>query len=172
VALRACGETVSIHPYVFRLVCQNGAIMAQAFASRRVRVGIEIEHGVAVDEIRQAIRVCGDAEVFNVSVRDIRAARNARVDLALNILPLLARLRKHGDERIVQEILRRFFDDGDQTRFGFMNAITSVARDTADPQVRWNLEELGGGVPTSARGSNPRKPTGGRALRREPALVS
>lgn len=28
-----------------------------------------------------------------------------------------------------------------------MNAVTSVARDQDDPEVRWQLEELGGGVP-------------------------
>ncbi len=27
-----------------------------------------------------------------------------------------------------------------------MNAVTSVARDTADPEVRWRLEEMGGGI--------------------------
>jgi hypothetical protein len=27
-----------------------------------------------------------------------------------------------------------------------MNAVTSVARDTADPEVRWPLEEMGGGI--------------------------
>jgi len=28
-----------------------------------------------------------------------------------------------------------------------MNAVTSVARDTRDPELRWRLEELGGGIP-------------------------
>jgi hypothetical protein len=28
-----------------------------------------------------------------------------------------------------------------------MNAVTSVARDTQDPDLRWRLEELGGGLP-------------------------
>ena len=27
-----------------------------------------------------------------------------------------------------------------------MNAVTSVARDTRDPETRWRLEELGGGI--------------------------
>jgi hypothetical protein len=30
--------------------------------------------------------------------------------------------------------------------FGLVNAVTSVARDQKDPQVRWRLEELGGGI--------------------------
>jgi len=28
-----------------------------------------------------------------------------------------------------------------------LNAITALARDTADPEQKWNLEELGGGIP-------------------------
>ena len=28
-----------------------------------------------------------------------------------------------------------------------MNAVTSLVRDTRDPEVRWRLEELGGGIP-------------------------
>ena len=31
-------------------------------------------------------------------------------------------------------------------RYGLMNAITSVARDTDDRELRWNLEKLGGDV--------------------------
>src|SRR6266849_3041875 len=36
VALRLCGPAVLVHPYVFRQVCRNGAIMAQALQTRRV----------------------------------------------------------------------------------------------------------------------------------------
>ena len=36
VALRATGLEVSVHPYVFRQVCSNGAIMAQAIQTRHV----------------------------------------------------------------------------------------------------------------------------------------
>jgi hypothetical protein len=46
-----------------------------------------------------------------------------------------------------EEIVRRFRDAGDRTAFGLMNAVTSIARDQDDPEVRWQLEKLGGGVP-------------------------
>ncbi len=45
------------------------------------------------------------------------------------------------------EIVRIFVQADDRSAFGLMNAVTSVARDQDDPQVRWHLEELGGGVP-------------------------
>jgi hypothetical protein len=46
-------------------------------------------------------------------------------------------------------ILERFVEGRDTSRFGLMNAITSVARDTRDPEVRWRLEEMGGGIPAA-----------------------
>jgi hypothetical protein len=46
-------------------------------------------------------------------------------------------------------ILGRFTSGADRSRFGLMNAVTSVARDTHDPELRWRLEELGGGIPAA-----------------------
>ena len=46
-------------------------------------------------------------------------------------------------------ILGRFTTEGDTSRFGLMNAVTSVARDTRDPELRWSLEKLGGGIPAA-----------------------
>ena len=47
---------------------------------------------------------------------------------------------------MVAQILDSFFGEGEQSRFGLMNAVTSVARDRSDPEKRWRLEELGGGI--------------------------
>ena len=48
-----------------------------------------------------------------------------------------------------------FISGSDRNRFGLMNAVTSVARDTRDPDARWRLEELGGGIGARLR---PRRP--------------
>jgi hypothetical protein len=45
-------------------------------------------------------------------------------------------------------VLRRYFNDGDRTVYGLMNAVTAVARETPDPELKWRLEEFGGGVPS------------------------
>jgi hypothetical protein len=39
-----------------------------------------------------------------------------------------------------------FLGEGEKSRFGLMNAVTSVARDRPVPEERWRLEELGGGI--------------------------
>ncbi len=43
--------------------------------------------------------------------------------------------------------MRSFLESEDHSAFDLMNAVTAVARDQRDPEVRWRLEELGGGVP-------------------------
>src|SRR5260370_41645185 len=39
VALMATEDEVSVHPYVYRLVCKNGAIVAQAIQTRQIGGG-------------------------------------------------------------------------------------------------------------------------------------
>jgi len=44
----------------------------------------------------------------------------------------------------VDEIERRFRDDGDDSFYGFTNAVTATARDLPDWRDRLDLEELAG----------------------------
>ena len=48
--------------------------------------------------------------------------------------------------RLLRQIMNQFIRETDQTRFSLTNAVTTVARDTRDPEVRWRLEELGGAI--------------------------
>ena len=173
VALKGCGGEVWVHPYVYRLVCRNGAIMAQAVASRHVAAVFEWDEEQAVVEVREAVRACCEPEVFTTSSQQIRSARDIVADHALNLLPMLTQMQGSIGAQVVQQILQRFFADGDRSRFGLMNSVTSVARDTADPEARWNLEELGGGIPVAAPRPVPQMPTRAAGRRsRAAALVS
>jgi hypothetical protein len=147
VALKALGTEVWLHPYVFRLVCRNGAIMAQAIQTQHLgdlhlREGDEAEFLV-----REAIRGCCAEEAFTTAVQQMRSAREIQADLGLNLLPLLARFPSSQTGPLLRQILEQFGREADPSRFGLMNAVTAVARDTRDPDLRWNLEELGGGIP-------------------------
>ena len=73
----------------------------------------------------------------------------------LNMLPFLSRLDQAGMGRILASILEHFSRESDRTRFGLMNAVTSVARDTENPDVRWRLEELGGDIGAGIRARQP-----------------
>ena len=50
----------------------------------------------------------------------------------------------HGD--LMTGVLSRYGKEGDRSRFGLAQAITAVARDVRDPELKWDLEKLGGAV--------------------------
>jgi hypothetical protein len=151
VALRVAGPDVLVHPYVFRQVCKNGAIIAQALESRRLE---RVEDFVSpetvdafLDEVEEAVRACAALEAFAGAAEGMRSARAVDSDLALNLLPVLARLPRDMAAQLYSDVLERFTAQRDRTAFGLMNAVTAVARDTRDPEARWRLEEFGGGIP-------------------------
>ena len=150
VALKATAEEVSLYPYVFRLVCRNGAIIAQTLESRSLGNLNQEEPETAIQSLRESIDACCEQEVFQKTVRKMRTACDAQVDIALNLMPLLSRLSTGTGAALLSQILQRFFGERDQSQFGLANAITSVARDTRDPDLKWTLEEFGGAVAMGA----------------------
>jgi hypothetical protein len=147
VALRASDREAWVHPYLFRLVCRNGAIMAHAVQTRHIAGDDFATPEEAVGAVRDAVRACCAPEAFTAAAEAMRSAREVEADLALSLLPHLSRLPGGAGSPVLGAILERFFHEADRSRFGLMNAVTSVARDTPDPEVRWRLEELGGGIP-------------------------
>jgi hypothetical protein len=146
VALRAVDEQIVVHPYVFRQVCTNGAIFAQAIGSCEIE-RVDLPAGEAVlSDLAFAIRSCSEEEVFAENVNQMRMATSATW---VSFMPLLSRMPGEMGAAFLQQILERFPSE-DQSGFGFMNAVTSVARDTRDPEKRWRLEELGGGIAAQA----------------------
>jgi hypothetical protein len=101
----------------------------------------------------------------------MRTAGDGHADLALNLLPFLSRLSHAAGAHLMAPIMERFFRDGDQSQIGLGNAVTAVARDMVDPDLRWNLEEFGGGI---LMGAAPRYPIGrggAAAMRSESAVA-
>jgi hypothetical protein len=142
VALRATEQEVWVHPYVFRQVCRNGAIIAHAIETEHIEQFDCLTETEATLAVQTGVRACCVEDAFTVAVGQIRVAAMSEADLVLNVLPMISRL----PAQVQDQILRQFVGDGDQSTFGFMNAITAVARDTRDPDLRWRMEELGGGV--------------------------
>jgi tetratricopeptide (TPR) repeat protein len=162
VALRANSTQLGVHPYVFRLMCSNGAIIAQTIQSLDMKFAdFPVEYEFA-GTLRHAVRECSADEVFAKATWQMRSAADAEVDVALTLLPLMSRFQSN--PRLAQSmaqafrpILERFLGESNRSRFALMNAITSVARDTQDPELRWNLEEMGGGIPLSIVPKVPQK---------------
>lgn len=161
VALKARGHEVWLHPYVFRLVCRNGAIAAQSFQSRHFQDLHLLDVETASRQLREAISSSCDPGTFADAARKIRSAVDVQADLALNMMPLISRFSSKSHSHIIGAIMDRFFEAADHSRFGLMNAVTSVARDSNDPDLRWELEEFGGAIGTGVV-PKPRQPTAGR----------
>jgi hypothetical protein len=146
VALRVTERDVWIHPYVFRRVCRNGAIIAHALGSWKIDRIDDLFLEEAESAVREGVRVCADEESFTTAAEAMRSASQTQADLALMLMPLLSHLAGRDVAQLLRGIMDRFMSDGDSTRFGLMNAVTSTARDTNDPDLRWRLEEFGGGI--------------------------
>jgi hypothetical protein len=147
VALRASSEEVWVHPYVFRQVCSNGAVLAQAMECRRIEGLSLMVPYEAEAAIREAVRGCYDVDGFSGFAQQMRASSKVPFDFLSGLTTLMAGLPARNALELMDELMLRFAKDKDHSRFGLMNAVTSLARDTSDPETRWRLEEFGGGVP-------------------------
>ena len=162
VALRANATQLWVHPYVFRQVCSNGAILAQTIQSRDMKFADYSDEYEFTSTLRHAVRECSADEVFAQATWQMKSAANIEVDMALALLPTMSHFRSNPQlaeamSRAIRPILERFLGESNRSGFALMNAVTSVARDTPDPEVRWNLEELGGGIPLSIVPKVPQK---------------
>jgi hypothetical protein len=151
VAIRATEGEIWVHPYVFRQVCQNGAIIAHAAESRHLE---SADYSFDPDEamvaaLREAVRASCSQEAFSTAADEMRSAVHSEVDIALTLMPMLSRLPADFAPEMLNTILDRFVKGRDNSRFGLLNAVTSVARDTSDPEVRWQLETIGGDLPSA-----------------------
>lgn len=148
VALRTRDDEILIHPYLFRQVCRNGAIMARAIETRAIErfefaTRPEAEQAVVV-EVREAVRDCADEHILDDAVDRMRVMADAEADAALTLLSAVLNLPRRDAAHWFDSIQGRYRRGADRTMYGLMNAITSVARDVVDPDARWRLEELGG----------------------------
>jgi hypothetical protein len=150
VALRATEDDVWVHPYVFRQVCSNGAIIAHATQTRHIeRPALDSDDPDAelAAAVREAIQDCCSPEAFENAADAMRASVNAPIDMAINILSMFSRLPEEFRAEFFSLILDQFAKSSSHTRFDWMNAVTAVARTTTNPEARWRLEEAGGAVP-------------------------
>lgn len=151
VALRASESDVWVHPYLFRQVCTNGQIIAQSLESQHIEIA-----GIAIPEqarysIREAVRACATREAFDGPARAMGAMSRDPINFMIEILPILPRVPAAFQSRFLADLVRRITQERDHSRYGALNAVTSLARDTRDPELRWKLEEAGGAIITGER---------------------
>ena len=92
VALRAAEGEIAIHPYLFRTVCRNGAILAHAIQTRQVENYDFRLRKEVTQELREAVRTCCQEEVFTGAAQEVRLTVHREVDRALALMSFLSRL--------------------------------------------------------------------------------
>jgi len=156
--------SMSIEPFVRRLVCLNGMKVGDK-RFRRTHVGgkvAEEEGRIAAmlsDETMQAgdhammlqardvLRAALDQAFFDETMRRLRGAANDRItgDVIKGVEILEDRLTLSKEESAA--VLRNIIEGGDLSRWGMANAVTAIANDDAvDYDRATELEALGGKV--------------------------
>jgi hypothetical protein len=146
IGVRATEFDVWLHPYLFRQVCRNGAIMSHSIESLQLEKLELYSPEVCVKLLREAIADCAAEHVFKQSMSAARTSMETAADRMLDMLPELDHIRESGYDRFIPQMLDEFFAAGDRSQYGLMNAVTATARDVRDPEDRWRLEELGGAI--------------------------
>lgn len=154
VAVRAIPTQIDVYPYTLREVCTNGSIVANALAGRQIERIQATELGapsydatIILAKLRDAVRDCASPETFDIATRHMRAMTQDAGSHALRVLHMLARMHTEDATPYLAMIFGRFAAREDQSAFGAMNAVTSIARDIRDPAIRWSLEQIGGSMP-------------------------
>jgi len=141
VAMRASDAGVSIHPFTFRVVCSNGAVMSRSRLSRSFEFDCEWDLRMRF-QLRQAFEVCASEPAFEESIASVQSALDLEVDMAMMMMDLKL------PTRMLRAFLERFIEDRESnTAYGWMNAVTATARTVRDPEERWELEKLGAMIP-------------------------
>src|ERR1700678_4528297 len=122
VALRATDCEIAVHPYLFRTVCQNGAILTHARETRRVENSDFRLREEVTEELREAVRTCCAEEAFTDAAEQVRLTVHREADLALMMLPFVSRLPSPAGAEILRQIVARFSADRERSQFALANA--------------------------------------------------
>ncbi len=156
-----CGA-VRIEPFAYFLCCTNGMIALDS-SLRSHHVG----RGQDVDGVREFLRdetKQADDRAFWMKVRDVAAASFNEVQFRQMVgrLEEVAgqKIESNNFEKVVEvttsrlslpegsrgSILRNLIEGGDLSRYGLLNAVTSVANDTKDYELATEFERAGGKI--------------------------
>jgi hypothetical protein len=159
IALRCTDGEVEVRPYVHRVVCRNGAVIAHSGAGRRVDLRATGDTERQLQEVREAIHAAAEPGAFRDFVASMRSARGVRPDLPLIVMSAMRRADL--DESTLLDFMERYRRGGALDLFAIGNAMTSLGRDTTDPERRWRREAFGAAI--FARVLPPLTFTGARA---------
>jgi hypothetical protein len=154
--------SVKVEPFLYRLVCLNGAVIEDS-AVRKFHIGrSSAELGAAEEVFRDETREADD-KVFVMKLQDVlRAAFDDESFDQLKGLTIDASTRKIKKpvDDFVEEVvsvyklnkghkdsfLRNLIEGADLTQWGVANAVTAIANTANDYETATELERVGGAI--------------------------
>lgn len=154
--------SVMIQPLIFRLVCSNGAIMADnKFSARhvggRTKADDDVAHLLSNEalmaddraimlKVRDVIRASFNDAIFQQRLQQMRDATQDKIQGDIvEAVKVLAKKESLNDFES-GGILRHLIEGADLTRYGLHNAVTRMAQDVANYDRATELETLGGTI--------------------------
>lgn len=142
VAVSCVDRDIEVRPFLLRQVCVNGAIRTASGAGAELRLGTVTEQ-----ELVEAFATCASEKLLADALSEFRLLQRQPFDMVMMMTSFIRTHARTVESRTMIEIVRTFMQGGDRSSYGFMNAITRVARDAQDPARRWQLQKLGGFLP-------------------------
>lgn len=157
-----CGS-VRVEPLTFRLVCLNGAIMADK-SMKKYHVGrsfgeaSENAYEMYRDETRKqddkaffmkvqdVVNGTLDQDLFQMNIKKIEQAASRGVEAPLQDVVENVGQKYSLTEGETGDMLKLLIKGGDLTQWGMANAVTQYSQDTTDYERATELERIGGQV--------------------------
>ena len=155
--------SLRVEPLIFRLVCKNGLI-CKDLAQKKYHVGRQVNTADdSAYELYSDATLAQDDKAFFMKVQDIvrAAVDEARFMLTVNKLRESTQIPlKHDPVKAVElladkfqltenergDILRQLFMQGDNSRYGLVNAVTAASKIAKSYERATDLERIGGEV--------------------------
>ncbi len=145
VALYYSPELIAVHPYLFRLICESGLLIADTPEECIIwqQGDKALTEKKLTKHLNTAIKCCTKKDTFSQTIASLKTSLSKEVILLKEILSLP---RFTEDNSLLNELLRHAIIEDDDTAFGLINTITSTARDITFPQTCYQLQKLAGEI--------------------------
>lgn len=146
------GGAFSITPRIVVQVCNNG-LTFRAEREARTHLGAKLDDGIVrwssdteeanmaviAKQVRDTVATFVDAEYVTAKVRQLEAAGKEKVSDAPAVITAVSK-KLAFPEALQADLLRHFYKGGDDTAFGVVQAMTSVAQVVRNADLAFDME--------------------------------
>ena len=135
-------KKIELGPYLYRIVCENGVIVSHERLNQELDIEDMLEFEIG-PRILDAMEKCCTPITFETLHKYVMAATFQTGNLR-HIFHRLSNFTQWSQRTsLYNHIVQRLDAVEQPSRYDLMNAITSLARDTFDQEMKWNLQKLG-----------------------------